>query len=72
MNKGQRVQCTGSCGSLHTGTVAAVIVPGVLVGVSWDGYVASPVRGTPEARAMKALTKAHGTATVAVAALVAA
>lgn len=61
MNKGQRVECT-TCPTKHTGTVAHVVVPGVLVAVSWDGYIARPGRGTPEARAMKELGKAHNVA----------
>jgi hypothetical protein len=59
MKVGTRIQCSGSCGAVHTGTVSAVIVPGVGVAVSWDGFVAAPGKGTPEARFMRELKKAH-------------
>jgi len=68
ITRGQRVKCTNHNGE-HTGTVAAIIIPGVGVAVSWDGYIASPTPRSPEARAMKALSKAHNLAMTPVAEL---
>ncbi len=68
ITKGQRVKCTNHNGE-HTGTVSAMIVPNVMVAVSWDGYVAAPTPRSPEAKAMKALAKAHNLAMTPVAEL---